>query len=89
MRNLYYKQKEFRKGLFQTVSYTVKLLWLEHRWLIYCGWVEHVFESLGNSSDDSRKQIFRDILGKLLIFCENLCFVYSLELLHPGDPSDY
>ena len=42
----------------------VKLQLLEHHWLIYRGWFKLVFESLGNSSNSSRKQIFMDILGK-------------------------
>ena len=40
---------------------TVTLQWLEHRWLTYHGWFKLVFESLGNSSDSSRKHIFRCI----------------------------
>ena len=34
----------------------------------YHGWFEHVFESLRNSSDSSRKQIFRDILEEFSYF---------------------
>ena len=30
--------------------YTVELQWLEPRWLVYHGWVEHVLESAGISS---------------------------------------
>ena len=36
------------------------------------------FKSLGNSSDNSRKQIFRGILGNLF-YHENVCCVYSLK----------
>ena len=41
--------------------YTVKISWFEQRWLIYLGWFKFIFESLWNSSDSSRKQIFREI----------------------------
>ena len=39
-------------------------------------------ESIGKSSDSSRKQIFRDLLGKF-------CCVYSLESPHRGDSNEY
>ena len=42
---------------------TVHLQWLEHQWLVYYGWVEIVFASLGNSSVSSRKAIFKTIWG--------------------------
>ena len=48
---------------------TVKLQWLEHRWLVYRGWFE------GNSSDWLRKQIFRDSLGKFSYFIMKMCVV--------------
>ena len=35
-------------------------------------WLELGFESLENSSDSSRKQIFRDILGKFSSYHENV-----------------
>ena len=38
-----------QKGL-MTALYTVELQWLEPRWLVYHGWVEHVLESAGISS---------------------------------------
>ena len=47
---------------------TKKLQLLQHRWLVYSGWFKHVFKALGNSSDISRKQIFRNILGKVSYF---------------------
>ena len=34
--------------------------WLKHGLLVNHGWFELVFESLGHSSDNSRKQIFRE-----------------------------
>ena len=46
---------------YSVCSYTVKSQWLEHWWLVYHGWLELIFESLWNSSDSSRKQIFRQI----------------------------
>ena len=67
---------------------TVHLQWLEHWWLVYRGWFEHVFESLGNSYDSSRKQIIRDISGKFS-YRENVCCVYSLESPHRGDSDEY
>ena len=46
----------------------VKFQWLEHILLIYSGWFKLVFESVWNSSDSSRKQIFRDVLRKFSYF---------------------
>ena len=55
-------------------------------WLIQT----RVFESLENSSDSSRKQIFKEILGKIFLFYhENVCCVYSLESPHRGDSNEY
>ena len=31
----------------------------------------------------------RDILGKLFYSSENVCWVYSIELPHPGDSNEY
>ena len=42
----------------------VKLQWLE---LVYRGWFELVFETVGNYSDSSRIQVFRDILTLVLL----------------------
>ena len=59
---------------------TVKPQWLEHGWLVCRGYFELVFEFLGNSSDSSRKQIFRDILGffqliiKRYVVCPRVIF---------------
>ena len=44
------------------------------------------FESLQNSSDSSRKQIFREIF---LLNHEIVCCVYSLESPHRGDSNEY
>ena len=44
------------------------------------------FESIRNSSDSSRKQIFRDFF---LFYHEIVCYVYSLESPHPGDSNEY
>ena len=64
---------------------TVEPQWLEHRWFVYHGLFELVFESLRNSSDNSRKQIFREIfLFKYeIVFC-----VHLLESPHRGDSND-
>ena len=44
------------------------------------------FESLRNSSDSSRKQIFKEIF----LFCrESVCCVYSLESPRRGDSNVY
>ena len=44
-------------------------------WLVYLGLFQLIFESLGNSSDSSRKQIFKDILGFFsYFFQEKVCF---------------
>ena len=48
--------------------HTVKPQWLKHLCLVYHGLLELVFESLGNSLDSPRKQIFVDILGKFSYF---------------------
>ena len=47
-------------------SCIIKHQMLEHRQLVYRGC--YVCESLGNSSDSSRKRIFRDIWGKFSYF---------------------
>ena len=65
---------------------TVEPRGLEHRWLVYHGLFELVFESLRNSSDSSRKQIFKEIF---LFYREIVCCVYSLELPHRGDSNEY
>ena len=65
---------------------TIEPRWLEHGWLIYHGKFEHIFESLRNSSDSSRKQIFR---GIFLFYLEIVCCVYSLELPHRGNSNEY
>ena len=65
---------------------TVKPRWLEHRWLIYPGWFEFIFESLRNSSHSSRKQIF---LVFFLSYHEIVCCVHSLELPWRGNSNEY
>ena len=45
-----------------------------------------VFESLWNSSDSLRKQIFREIF---LFYHIIVCWVYSLESPHRGDSNEY
>ena len=64
---------------------TVKPQWQEHRWLVYCRWFELVFESLGNSSDSSRKQMFRDIFENFSCLIMNIFVVYT----HRSDFSEY
>ena len=59
-------------------------LWFVHRRLVNRGWFEIFFESLGNSSDSSRKQIFGNILRKFS-YHENVRCVYSLESPHRCD----
>ena len=59
-----------------SIQYTRILL--EHRWLVYSGWFEPVFESSGSSSESSRKQIFRNILI-IFLLC-HVCCMFSLEL---------
>ena len=41
--------------LFDLDLCTVKLQWLEHRWLVHHGWFGLGFESVDHSSDSSRK----------------------------------
>ena len=48
---------------------TVKPQWLEHGWFVYRGWFELFFQSLQNSSNSSRKQIFRDFFSYLSWNC--------------------
>ena len=60
--------------------YTVKHWWFKYQWLLYCGWLKLVFESLGNSSDSQRN---------FLILSRKLCYVYSLELPQHGDAYEY
>ena len=58
----------------------------EHQLLVYYVEFELIFEYLRNSSDSSRKQIFRDFF---LFHHENVCCVYSLESHHRGDSNKY
>ena len=55
------------------------------QWLVR----ELVFESLGHSLDNPRKQIFMDILGKFSHFIINVCYVYSFESPHRSDSNEY
>ena len=64
----------------------IKLQWLEHRWYVYHGWFELVSESLGNSYDSSRKQIFRDSFGSFSY--EHVYCAYSVKLAQWGDTND-
>ena len=50
--------------------------------------IELIFESLisRNSSDSSRKQIFKEIF---FIYREIVCCEYSLESPHRGDSNEY
>ena len=57
---------------------TVELQSLEHRWLVYRGWFELVFEFLENTSDSSRKQIFIDIIGKVSNFIKLCVLIWNL-----------
>ena len=65
---------------------TVELQWLEHRWLVYHGLFELIFESLRNFSESSRKQILSEIF---LFYYVIICCVYSLEWPHRGDSTEY
>ena len=67
---------------------TIKLQWLEHRWLVCRGCFELLFESSESPSDRSRKQILRDILKKFSYFIMQMYFVYPLESLHQRDFDD-
>ena len=52
----------FQKACFRNdCQNKIKLEWRELWWPVYCGWLELVVEVLGNSSDNSRKQVFRDV----------------------------
>ena len=66
--------------------YTVKLWWLEHRWLVYHGLFELIFESLRNFSDSSSKQTLRETF---LFYYEIVCCVNSLELPHRDNSNEY
>ena len=44
------------------------------------------FESLRNSSENSRKQIFKELF---LFYHEIVCCVYSLESPHQGNSNEY
>ena len=60
-----------------------------HWWLVYHGWFELFFQSLQNSSNSSRKQIFREFF---LFYHGIVCWVYSvysLESPHRGDSNVY
>ena len=65
---------------------TVELQWLEHRWLVYHGLFDLIFESLRKFSDSSRKQILWEFFS---FYYEIVCCVYSLESPHRGDSNEY
>ena len=67
-------------------KHTVWPQWLEHGWLDYRGWFELFFQSLQNSSNSSRKQIFRDFFS---FYHGIVCCVYSSELPHWGNSNKY
>ena len=68
------------------IQSTVELQWLEHRWLVYHGLFELIFETLRNFSYSSRKQKLREIF---LFYYEIVWCVYSLESPHRGDSNEY
>ena len=58
------------------MKYTVSPQRLEHGWLVYRGWFELFFQSLQNSSNSSRKQIFNDFF----LYCHGIvCCVHSFN----------
>ena len=61
-------------------TYTVELQWLEPRWLVYHGWVEHVLKSAGISS----KYDIRIIYGDFFFYLVNVCCVHCR-----GDSNEY
>ena len=72
--------------MYEIKTYTVELQWLEHRWLVYHGLFELIFESLRNFSDSSRKRI----LSEIFLYCyEIVCCMYSLELPQWGNSNEY
>ena len=60
-------------------QFTVKLKWPGHGWLVHRGWFELVFESLGNSSDRSRKR-FRDSIGNFSYFIIEMYIRHTIIL---------
>ena len=65
---------------------TVELQWLEHRWLVYKGYFELVFESLGKYPIAADISIFWTIKGDFIFsILIMLCCAYSLELPRWGD----
>ena len=78
-KNFMQKKKNNKKQ--KNIQTRVKPQWLEHRWLVYHGWFELDFESLGHFSHSSRKQISWDH--------ESLYYVYSFESHHWGDSNEY
>ena len=57
-----YQSIKFSATYILKVLFTEKPQWLEHGWLVYHAWTQLDFESLVNSTDSSRKQIFRGIV---------------------------
>ena len=49
---------------------------LEHRWIVFHGWFELVFESLG-ILPIAIKPIFRDIFGEISYFIIKMYVVYT------------
>ena len=79
-----------RKSCFWHCLPKVKLRWLEYRWRVYHDWFgERVFESLGNSSDSSRKQMFRDILTNVLLLSWKCILCVLIRIVSWGDSNSY
>ena len=73
----------------KTAVHTVELQWLEHRWLVYHGYFEHVLESLTEQKYLSCSfYCVWDISGDFLYILKMVCCVYSLESPRWGDSNE-
>ena len=63
-----------------SLLYTVELQWLEHRWLVYHGYFELVFESLGKNPIAADISIFWIIKGDFIFYIDNgmLCILIRI-----------
>ena len=64
----------------RTKLFTVKLQWLEHRWLVYHGYFELVLESLGKNYIAANIIIFGIIYGDFLFNIENGKFCVLIRI---------
>ena len=73
---------------FHITPHTVELHWLEHWWLVYQGYFEHILESLTKKYHSCKHYCIWDISGDFLFILQMVGCVYSVESLWWGDSNE-